>query len=591
MSISNIAEGLRPNVVPIASITHHPENPRMGDVDAIAESLGRFGQVRPIVVQESTGYIVAGNHTTKAARSLGWTEIAAVRVALSDEDALAYLLADNRLADRGSYDNEVLRELLQRASGNLAGTGYDEDDVLGMMDDMPSAIPTEHVSVDDIQAHERNPRKHTPEQLTHLTQSLKEHGIFREIVVASDGTILAGHGIVEALREMGVRKLPVKRLPYGPNDPEALKVIAADNEIGRLVERDDRALTELLKDVRESGDVTTLLGTGLDAEQLAGLVLTTRPESEVADFNAAAEWVGMPDFQPQADRIQLVLAFDTEAQRDELIEQLGLIIAKKTRKTWSAWWPPRELEDLSSLRFERGDGTAAASEPVAGDSPEGTAADLSDADAERLADEAEADPTPEELARVRAAVAELPTTGASDDVQGVQPQPPDPALIGTSPLSPPVAEQDAANATLLPLAPAYPQPVSRPGQLPDEGIRERQALTVDGVAKAFDLTDDEARELMATAPHDPEPDRSRTAPKEAAIVADHVDQFGGPSPESVAEQAADIQRTLLPDPTPPVTEPEPPAPEVQVPVVDPEQTTLDVGNRPSTVPTGLDEFI
>src|ERR1044072_5396212 len=155
--MTNIAEALLPNAVWIDSVEHHPDNPRMGDVSAIAESLRRFGQGRPIVVQDSTGYIVAGNHTAKAARVLGWDRIAAVRVELSDEDALAYLLADNRLADRGSYDNEVLRELLQRASGNLAGTGYDEDDALAMMDDMPTAIPTESVSVDDLKDHERNP--------------------------------------------------------------------------------------------------------------------------------------------------------------------------------------------------------------------------------------------------------------------------------------------------------------------------------------------------------------------------------------------------------------------------------------------------
>lgn len=394
---TTIAEALLPHAVPIEAPTHHPRNPRVGNVDAIAESLARFGQVRPIMLQASTGHVIAGNHTLKAAKSLGWTRIAAVPVDLNDEDAVAYLLADNRLADLGEYDNAALAELMQMAGG-LVGTGYDEDDAIALMDSMPDALPTETVRVDDLREHERNPRAHTPEQLEHLTASLREHGIFREIVIANDGTILAGHGIVAALRDMGLRKIPAKRLPYGPNDPEALKVIAADNEIGRLAERDDRALTELLRDVRESGDVSDLLGTGLDAEQLASLVLTTRPESEIRDTNAAAEWVGMPDFEPQAERIKLVLAFDSEADRDTLIEQLGLIIAKKTRQTWSAWWPPRELEDLSSLRFER-DG-----EP-----------------------DDEGDAAPE-------AGAEVPEADTS------------PVGLGTGPVDPPIAEQDAANA-------------------------------------------------------------------------------------------------------------------------------------------------
>lgn len=70
--MSNITEGLQPLARPIDSLTLHPQNYRQGDVENIAASLDRFGQVRPIVVQASTGHVVAGNHTLKAAISLDW---------------------------------------------------------------------------------------------------------------------------------------------------------------------------------------------------------------------------------------------------------------------------------------------------------------------------------------------------------------------------------------------------------------------------------------------------------------------------------------------------------------------------------------
>jgi len=131
----------------ITALKPHPENPRRGDVDGIMESLGRFGQVRPIVVQGGTGIVVAGNHTLEAARRLGWENIWAVMVQLSDEDALAYLLADNRLADKASYDDAVLLEALRKlnASGDLTGIGYSQDD----MDDLVSAIEGVEESPDE----------------------------------------------------------------------------------------------------------------------------------------------------------------------------------------------------------------------------------------------------------------------------------------------------------------------------------------------------------------------------------------------------------------------------------------------------------
>lgn len=126
-----IAPELRAFVVPIGSLTLHPRNPRHGNLDAIAESLRRFGQMRPVVVQRSTGYLVAGNHVRRAAAALGWQNLAATVLDLDDATASAYLLGDNRASDLGTYDDALLAALLeeQAAAGNLAGTGYGQADI------------------------------------------------------------------------------------------------------------------------------------------------------------------------------------------------------------------------------------------------------------------------------------------------------------------------------------------------------------------------------------------------------------------------------------------------------------------------------
>jgi site-specific DNA-methyltransferase (adenine-specific) len=130
-----IAPQLHSLVVPIESVTLHPNNPRRGDVEAVAASLERFGQQKPIVVQRSSGFVVAGNHLVKAARSLGWTEIAANVEELDDATAVGFMLADNRTADLGGYDDALLAAILaeQDAAANLAATGYDTDDVAAIL--------------------------------------------------------------------------------------------------------------------------------------------------------------------------------------------------------------------------------------------------------------------------------------------------------------------------------------------------------------------------------------------------------------------------------------------------------------------------
>lgn len=110
----------------IDTIKPHPENPRVGDVEAIVESIRVNGIYKPIHVQKSTGFIIAGNHTWMAAKSEGREEIDAIVHDIDDEKAKRIMLVDNRSADKGEYDTDKLYAVLESVL-DLDGTGYDLD--------------------------------------------------------------------------------------------------------------------------------------------------------------------------------------------------------------------------------------------------------------------------------------------------------------------------------------------------------------------------------------------------------------------------------------------------------------------------------
>jgi len=130
--------------VPVNAIREYHANPRVGNVAAIAESLKANGQFRPIVVRRDTQEILAGNHTWKAAKALGWETIRVTYVDnITDDQAKRIVLADNRYGELGGYDNKALTDLLN-SLGTLDGTGYDAAylDVLmaGLVPDAPEAL-------------------------------------------------------------------------------------------------------------------------------------------------------------------------------------------------------------------------------------------------------------------------------------------------------------------------------------------------------------------------------------------------------------------------------------------------------------------
>jgi hypothetical protein len=130
------------------TLTPWPGNPRRGDVELIRQSLTAFGQLKPIVVQSSTGWICAGNHLWEATGSGGWPaawglgpeepwpDVAAVVADLTDEEARRFLLLDNRASDSGSYDDTALAELLEqlsRTEDGLWSTGYSDQQLSDLL--------------------------------------------------------------------------------------------------------------------------------------------------------------------------------------------------------------------------------------------------------------------------------------------------------------------------------------------------------------------------------------------------------------------------------------------------------------------------
>ena len=113
--------------VPVAAIREHPRNYNEGDVEAIDESLAEHGMVGAVLVQESTGYIVAGNHTYRAAVARGAETIPAFWLDVGDDEAERLMVVLNQAARLSTFNPAKLLALLQpmhESSRGLAGTAF-----------------------------------------------------------------------------------------------------------------------------------------------------------------------------------------------------------------------------------------------------------------------------------------------------------------------------------------------------------------------------------------------------------------------------------------------------------------------------------
>lgn len=141
--------------IPLTALDRFPGNARRGNVEAIRSSIRRHGQYRSLIVRPTSDdryVIVAGNHTYDAIRAEGHPTARCEIIQCDDDQARRINLADNRLGELGSYDNDALAELLSYLDGDLEGTGYTQDDVEALIDP-PQQLPEEgDAPIDDAEA-------------------------------------------------------------------------------------------------------------------------------------------------------------------------------------------------------------------------------------------------------------------------------------------------------------------------------------------------------------------------------------------------------------------------------------------------------
>lgn len=87
----------------------YSNNPRNNDdgVEAVANSIREFGFQQPIVVDEDN-VIIVGHTRLKAAEALGLETVPVVVAHLTKEQAKAYRIADNKVADKSTWNLDAL---------------------------------------------------------------------------------------------------------------------------------------------------------------------------------------------------------------------------------------------------------------------------------------------------------------------------------------------------------------------------------------------------------------------------------------------------------------------------------------------------
>ena len=131
---------------PLKSITPYIKNAKLHpkkQVEKVAASIKEFGFNQPIVIDKQ-GVIIVGHGRFEAAKLLGMTDVPVIEVDLTEEQAKAYRLADNKL-NESEWDMKLAVDELKELSEEMQGlTGFDLDLLIEpdeKDDEIPENVP------------------------------------------------------------------------------------------------------------------------------------------------------------------------------------------------------------------------------------------------------------------------------------------------------------------------------------------------------------------------------------------------------------------------------------------------------------------
>lgn len=167
----------------------------------------------------------------------------------------------------------------------------------------------------DLVPYVNNARTHPPEQIAQIASSIQRFGFTIPILVAEDGTVIAGHGRLLAAERLGIEDVPVI-VARGWSDEDRRLYTIADNRLAETSEWDLNLLRIEVEELGIQGDEDTLQAIGFTDFELGEML-----DSVISDDVFYTRKIISPVYEPDNDRPPVADLYD-DSYTQELLSEI-----------------------------------------------------------------------------------------------------------------------------------------------------------------------------------------------------------------------------------------------------------------------------
>ena len=138
------------------------------------------------------------------------------------------------------------------------------------MSDAKVKITDETRKVSELKPDPKNPRTHSDKQISQIMRSIEAFGYVNKIAIKPDGTIIGGHGTLDAIKRLGWDTIEV-RVVAGLSPADYRKLNIALNKLPEGSKWDERLLSEIIGGLDEADEGADLGSLGFSDKELKSL--------------------------------------------------------------------------------------------------------------------------------------------------------------------------------------------------------------------------------------------------------------------------------------------------------------------------------
>jgi ParB-like nuclease domain len=197
--------------------------------------------------------------------------------------------------------------------------------------------------VESLIPYENNSRTHSEFQIKQIIESIQEFGFTNPILLDGENGVIAGHGRLQAAKELGIEQVPTIELSHLTPEQKSAYVIA-DNKLALNAGWDRDLLVFEMQKLQDAGYNLGLTGFN-DAEISQFFIDDDHP----VDHNE--EWKGMPEYNntDQTPYRTILVHFESEV----FVKEFERVMKQSlTEKTKFIWFPEKQRLDMSSISYK-----------------------------------------------------------------------------------------------------------------------------------------------------------------------------------------------------------------------------------------------